>query len=210
MSKKMEFKSARGFSLVEAITVIAFFVFLEFGLATLIVSINKNYNQQSLALSNADKARKVTFNFTSEIRNATSGNDGAYPISYAGNNEITFYSSADLDSAIVKKIRYYLSGTTLYKSVITPTGSPLSYNATPIISSVQTNMTNGTTGVPIFYYYDSNYDGNSNQMSQPININQIKFVKINLVVSLQVGQNTSSFTVDAGANLRNLKTNLGN
>lgn len=199
-----------GFTLVETVIVVAFFSFLSVGISTVILNIYKNYNQQSTSLSNADAARKMAFSFASELRNATAGNNGSFPLSQAGNSEIIFYSSADLNGSIVKRIRYYLSGNTLYKGVITPTGNPLSYNSPETIRSVQTNLANNGIGAPVFYYFDGDYNGSGNPMTQPINVNQVKFVKMNLVISNSIGQSSGIFTVNAGATLRNLKTNLGN
>ena len=66
-------------------------------------------------------------------------------------------------------------------------------------------------GNPLFSYYDGNYNGSGSPLSQPVNINVIRFVKINLTVLKDVTPNsTNTFTVTAGASIRNLKTNLGN
>jgi type II secretory pathway component PulJ len=205
----MPFFSA-GFTLVEALVAITFFIFLEIGVTTVIQNMYKNYNQQSAALNNADLARKVTFGFASEIRNSASGNDGAYSLNQAGDSQIIFYSNADSNGAIAKRIRYYLSGNTLYKGIVTPTGNPLTYNlSSEVVSSVETNLVNGTANIPVFSYYDSDYDGNASPLAQPVNVNQVKFVKINLAILNQIGKNSVTFTISAGAALRNLKTNLG-
>jgi hypothetical protein len=66
-------------------------------------------------------------------------------------------------------------------------------------------------GNPLFSYYDGTYNGTGNALSQPVNINVVRFIKINLTVLKDAVQNgTSTFTVTAGASIRNLKTNLGN
>lgn len=204
--KALPFFSA-GFTLLETVMVVAFFSFLSLGMAEVFLSAYKNYNQQSASLSSADAARRVAFGFANELRNAASGNDGAYPLNKAGDSEIIFYSGADLSGAIVKRIRYYMSGNTLYRGVITPTGNPLSYNAPEIIRTAQTNLENSGTGVPAFYYFDGNYSGAGNPLVQPVNLNQVKFIKTNLVIS---SPNAGTFTVTSGAALRNLKNNLGN
>jgi len=66
-------------------------------------------------------------------------------------------------------------------------------------------------GNPLFSYYDSNYNGSGNPLTQPVNINVIRFIKINLTVLKDVTPTGSgTFTVSSGASIRNLKTNLGN
>lgn len=64
---------------------------------------------------------------------------------------------------------------------------------------------------PLFYYHDGNYNGSGNPLSQPVNLNQVKFIKINLNILKQLtATSNSTFTVSAGASIRNLKNNLGN
>ena len=47
-------------------------------------------------------------------------------------------------------------------------------------------------------------------LAQPVNVTQVKFVKINLQIYNKAGvKNTNTYTVTAGAAIRNLKTNLG-
>jgi hypothetical protein len=93
--------------------------------------------------------------------------------------------------------------------IIPSAGTPTYNPANEIVKPVQTGLVNGTT--PIFYYYNDTYAGTTTPLAQPVNINQIKFVKINLVL-LKQGEDVTgpTFTVDSGTAVRNLKTNLGN
>ena len=108
------------------------------------------------------------------------------------------------------RIRYYLATSTLYKGVIVPSGSPLTYNlGQEKILTVQTDLISTTT--PIFYYYDGNYNGSSTPLTQPVNTTQIKYVKINLnILKQNTISDSSTFNISTGASIRNLKTNLGN
>ncbi len=103
-----------------------------------------------------------------------------------------------------------MSSGALYKGVIDPSGTPLSYNtANEVTTKLISDMSIGAN--PLFYYYDGNYNGSGSSIAQPVNINQVKFVKINLSILKQSVQNsTSTFTVSGGAAIRNLKNNLGN
>jgi prepilin-type N-terminal cleavage/methylation domain-containing protein len=199
----------RGFTLIEMLMVILFFSILGYSIITIVGEIFKYSRQQSLALNVADQARKTSFNFASELRNATTGNDGSYSLNQAGDTQIIFYTGKNT-GAIVNRVRYYLTGDTLYKGVVVPSGNPLFYNlASETITPVQTNLANAAT--PVFYYYDGDYDGATSPLGQPININQVKFVKINLVILNEPGISSSvgTSTISAGATIRNLKTNLG-
>lgn len=201
-----------GFTLVEAILSVFIFTILTLGVSAVTLTILKSYRQQSQSLSNIDQVTMVSSKFTNELRNAAYGNDGSYPINTAGDSQIIFYSGSINNAPAVDRIRYYLSGDTLYKGVTTPTGSPLTYNlAGEVVESVQNNVVNGTTNTPVFYYYDGNYNGSGNPITQPVNVNQIKFIKINLIVLKQPGiSTTTTFIFNTGVAIRNLKNNLGN
>jgi prepilin-type N-terminal cleavage/methylation domain-containing protein len=205
-----KFKKQSGFTLVETILTIFIFGILMMGTTLMIRDIFQVSEQQSGILSNTNQATIISDNFANEIRNATYGANGAYPINQAADNQIIFYSTATNNNGTASEIRYYISGNTLYKGVTNPGGNPLSYvGQTEKITTLSTQMSMG--GNPLFSYYDGNYNGNGNPLSQPVNINVIRFVKINLTVLKDVTPNsTNTFTVTAGASIRNLKTNLGN
>lgn len=199
-----------GFTLIETLVTIFIFGLLMVGTTLLLQDIFSVSQQQNGILSNTNQATLISSTFANEIRNATYGANGAYPINQATNNQIIFYSTADSVNGTVSQIRYYVSGNTLYKGVTNPGGSPLSYvGQTEKITPLITQMSMGST--PLFYYYDGNFNGSGNPLSQPVNINVIRFVQINLTVLKDVTPTSSNtFTVTAGASIRNLKTNLGN
>jgi len=203
-------KAIGGYSLVEMLVVIAVATVLFLGTNVLFVTVIRTPTQQLSQTNNIDQARKVLSSFTNELRNGAAGNDGSYQLSTAGDTQIVFYTNYGASGTAVNRVRYYLSGTTLYRGVVIPTGSPLTYNlGTETVKPVQTNLANGAT--PIFYYYDDTYSGTSNPLVQPVNLTQVKFAKINLIIKKQnTVTDTSTFTIDGGAAIRSLKTNLGN
>jgi prepilin-type N-terminal cleavage/methylation domain-containing protein len=202
---KSDFK--KGFTLVEVIVTIFVFSLLAVGLVALISNMFTNSNKQSLLLSGSDQARKVANGFTNEMRNATTGNTGAYSIGQADNQTLVFYSNID-NAPDIERIRYFVQSGTLRKGVTKYSGG--TYNpANETLTLIQNDLGNGAT--PVFYYYDGNYDGTTETpLTQPVNLNQIKYVKINLMIINRGGQtNSRTYTVTAGAAVRNLKTNLG-
>lgn len=205
-------KKFGGFTLVEVLITVFIFTVLTLGASTITLTIFRNYKQQSQSLSSVEQVTLVSSKFTSELRNANYGNNGSYPLNSAGDSQIIFYSSSGATGTLINRIRYYLSGNTLYKGIVIPTGNPLTYTlSSEIVNPVQNNVVNATTSTPVFYYYDGNYNGSGNPLSQPVNVNQVKFVKINLIVLKQPGvSTTTTFTFDTGAAMRNLKNNLGN
>jgi len=199
----------RGFTLVETIIVIFIFTILAIGVSNLFTHIFTSSHDRLAALDNIDQARLVTTNFTNEIRVASVGNDGSYPLALTDDNQIIFYSDYGQTGNAVARIRYFLATTTLYKGIVVPTGTPLTYDlGAEKITPVQNNL---TISGPIFYYYNGDYMGSSTPLTQPININQVKYVKIDINILKQDQKNsTTTFNIKAGSSIRNLKTNLGN
>lgn len=199
-----------GFTLIETMVTIGIFTILSLGSSIVIKDIVVNSRQGNFSLENADKSRFTAFNFINEIRSASVGIDGSYPITQASTNQIIFYSSYGNNNGLVNKIRYFISEDKLMKGVIEPSGDPLSYIASEEkITTVANDIKND--GTPLFYYYDTDYDGNTSPLNQPVNINSIRYVKINMIILKQTSKNSSdTFLVDAGSSIRNLKTNLGN
>jgi len=196
---------------METLVTIFIFSIIMAGTTLLLQNILKSGTQQPLALDTIDQARIAVFNFTNELRNATSGNDGSYPLSLTGDSQIILFSTyGSATSTIVNRIRYYVSGTTLYKGVVVPSGSPLSYNIlSEKTTTVVTNLSNAST--PVFYYYDGSYTGTAAPLAQPINVTNVKFVAMNLILPTQdVRGATTTFKITSGGTIRNLKTNLGN
>jgi prepilin-type N-terminal cleavage/methylation domain-containing protein len=210
-NKKIKIKIT-GFTLTETMVAISIFTILAFGVSTLFSHIFISSRNRLTSISNIDSARTVATNFINEIRIASIGNDGGYPLNQASDSQIIFYSNYGQNPGVIAKIRYYLNENILNKGITIPTGSPLTYNsAQEKITMAQDNIIN--TGQPIFYYYDGNYNGSSSTppLAQPINVNLVKYVAINMDILRQSSTiSTSTFTVSAGASIRNLKTNLGN
>lgn len=199
-----------GFTLAETIVTIFIFGILMMGTTLMLRDILSNSKQKLLAIDNIDKARRIGINFIDEIRNSNYGANGAYPLGQAGDSQIIFFSNTLTSNGAPSRIRYYFAGNTLYKGVTKVSASGTSYDtSTEVITALLTSLSLGSN--PLFYYYDGSYDGSGTALSQPVNINNVKFVKINLTVLKQDSKNSASvFTINAGSAIRNLKTNLGN
>ncbi|MDR3519375.1 MAG: type II secretion system protein [Candidatus Pacebacteria bacterium] len=208
MKNKLTKKS--GFTLVETLVTIAIFSILMIGITLMIQNIFTVSEQQNGILSNTNQATIIASTFVNELRNATYGANGAYPINQATSNQLIFFSTTPKNNGTVSQIRYYISGNTLYKGITNPAGNPLSYVGQPeTITPLLIQMSMG--GNSLFSYYDGNYNGSGNPLTQPVNINVVRFIQINLTVLKDATRNgTSTFSVTSGASLRNLKTNLGN
>ena len=203
-------KKLQGFTLIELIISISIFAILIFVVIGLFLNVFSQPEQDLMAIDIIDKARIVTSDFSNEIRNAATGNDGSYALNQASDSEIIFYSNYRSSGTAVNRIRYYSSNNNLYKGVIAPSGSPLFYNpASEIVTTLLTDLENESE--PVFYYYNGDYDGSGDPLSQPINLNEVKFVKISLILPRYTIENSdSTFLINSASAIRNLKDNLGN
>jgi len=97
----------KGFTLIETIVVIFVFGLLMGILSGMIVMLYRTHGyewQQSMAVSEARRGIEI---MTKEIRGAIEGENGSYPIEYAGDKEFIFYSDIDGDGRI-ERVRYFL------------------------------------------------------------------------------------------------------
>lgn len=143
-----------------------------------------------------------------EIRSARYGDNGAFPIELANDNEIIFYSDYDNDGD-TEKIRYYMQNTSLIKEIIEPTSNPVTYPAgTEITREISSNIRNNT--IPIFYYFNSNYpaDTQSNPLSTPADLLQISMVQIFARINTQEASPDTDYVSNIFVHIRNLKDNL--
>jgi len=216
LNVKNSTKSGAGFTIIELLVVIFGFSLIAWGLIALVSNIFTFSNQQSGLLSDADQARNLAFQIASELRNAQTGSNGAYVLDTAATGTVIFYSpNADVTPDI-EKVRYFVQNNQLWKGVTdynpgAPSVSTAYSTSTEQTFVVQKDLANGSA--PVFYYYDGTYVGSSTQasLSAPVNVTQVKFIKVNIQIYNKAGvKNTNTYSVTAGAAIRNLKTNLGN
>ncbi len=100
----------KSFTLVETVVTISIFIILIVGLLGAILLLYQTHGyqwEQSLAIEEAKRGIEV---MAKEIREAREGENGAYPIEYAGDKEFIFYSDIDNDGK-AEKVRYFLGMT---------------------------------------------------------------------------------------------------
>jgi prepilin-type N-terminal cleavage/methylation domain-containing protein len=100
-------KFHQGFTLTETIVAIFIFSLLMGAVSGMILMLYRTHSyewQQSLAV---EEARRGIETMVKEIREAREGENGAYPIEYAGDKEFIFYSDVDNDGK-TERVRYFL------------------------------------------------------------------------------------------------------
>lgn len=160
----------------------------------------------SNSLNAQQDARRAFKTMAAEIRGASPSSTGAYAVSQANSTVFIFYSNIDSDQ-LIERIRYFLDGNTIKRGVLKPSGNPLAYNsANESTSEVVHYVANGAT--PIFQYYDSNYDGTTPPLGEPVNTQAIRLIQVTAVIDLDAARPPSPVTLTTQVSMRNLKDNL--
>ncbi len=189
----------RAFTLIETVVTIAIFAVVLFSVTSLIIYF---YRMNSFVLEQTSAVENSSIGVTDamkDLREASYGANGAYPVVSASDNSITFYVDMK-DDGVVDRVRYWLSGTTLYRGITVPIGNPLSYVGQPeATTSIATDVHNGST--PLFRYFNSS----GIQMAPPINVTDIASVNTTVTVNINPNRAPNNFTLSVGATLRNLR-----
>ena len=205
--KPLDVPVSSGFTLTEVLVSVAIFVTVLIAIGSFEANVFSNQRTVSGSFQTAQDAQVILKTMLTELRQTATAATGAYPIFSAGTSSITFFSNANNGSS-PEEITYSLIGNALYRAVILPAGSPLSYNLTnQSTSSILTDVYNSSS-TPVFQYFDQNYTGTSSPMSLPINVPTVRLIKINLALDVFINQAPAVRTYTAEVSLRNLKTNL--
>lgn len=188
----------RGFGLLELLVTMGIFLIMIFVLTNFQVNVFSQKNFIGSSLNAEFEARTSIKKLIAELRAAVISDTGAYQIATATGSALTFYSDRDGDG-LVEQIRYYLSGSTLQKGVIKPTGAPLAYVAGN--EKITTEVYNITYLTSLFTYYDE--DGA--QLSSPVNLPDVRLIKITYTVDDNPNKPPSAFTLSSQVSVRSLK-----
>lgn len=196
-----------GFTLIEMLISIVIMSVLGLALLSLQYLISQNQIVVWQNYSNVEDSNRHLSNLVRELRTARSGDNGAYTVELADDNNLTFYTDIDFDGE-TERIRYFLSGNDLSKGIIEPVGFPVTYpSENETVRVITENIRNDTD--PIFYYYNEDWpeDTVKNPLNTPANPADIKLVRIFLKVNTQ-DDTDSDFVLESYAQLRTLKENL--
>ncbi len=212
-SSKRKKAAQAGFTLVELLIVL----FIISILSVVIGEFQSKVFTYNRILTTGNNARfegtKVVKQIAAEMRAMGPSSAGGYPIEAAGTSSIIFYNDVD-DDGIKERIRYYISGKTLYKASMKPiidqNGQTLT---TETITTVITNVIN-TSADPIFSYFDTNYNGAESSATStaalplPINISKIRLIQIRVLTDNSNNEPLAPLELRTQTSIRNLKDNL--
>ena len=146
---------------------------------------------------------KAFKDFVNEVRSASTANTAAYVIEFSGANSFIFFVDTNGDD-LRERIRYFMSGTSLRKGVITPTGCPVcAYVAgNEVITTIVTEITNAAS---IFSYYDETYNGSQAPLVQPVMPSSVRLVRIELTIDPNGSMPPGPQSFETEASIRNLR-----
>jgi prepilin-type N-terminal cleavage/methylation domain-containing protein len=196
-------KRNEGFTLVEVLVSMTIFVGIAFIIGTFMKTIFDYQLSFTQQLSAQQEIENTFSTIIPETRSMIPSALGGYAIGQVSTSSITFYADINSDG-VADQIRYFLSGTTIKKGIIVPTGSPLSYTVASEV--VNDTIHNIATSTPIFTYYDANYTGSEAAMTYPITISNIHLIKV--AVTVKDPNKIAPLSASIEIVPRNLRTNL--
>jgi len=200
----------RGFSLIETIVLIFVFAIVMAALNTFIIRTYRLYNYNFQQVAAINEARRGIETMVKEIRKARHGDDGAYPISQAGDFNFIFYGDVDGIASTTERVRYFLDGKNFKKGVIKPTGDPPQYVLSgETITILSAYVQNGTSS-PVFKYYNGDWPGDTinNPLPTLTRLTDTKLMHVYLKINFDPARPPDDFILESDTQIRNLKTNL--
>ncbi len=197
-----------GFTLVEILIVSSLTLLVGGGILGLIVILGENRVSTFENYLGVETVNNNISEMVREVRNARYGDNGAYTLDTADDQEFIFYSDIDYDGD-ADKIRYTLTDSVLEKGITKPVGFPAIYNPTnEIVKVVAENIRNGKE--PVFYYYNGDWpsDTTNNPLPSPTRLSETKLMKIHLRINKYSSPDVDDFMLESYVQLRSLKQNL--
>ncbi len=199
-------KNKKGLTLIETVMSI---VILVVGIAgfSLLFSRTWRLNSYTLEMGQSSMAVSVGLNkMVRYIREAEQGDNGAYAIVLAKDNELTIYSDYNSNGKM-ERLHFYKSGENILMGITEPTSSiPKTYPAgdSQTVTIASKIVNNDST--PIFYYYNKNYPGDTtnNPVATPAAVSDVRLVKIYLKININPHRVPDSVEMQSFAELRNL------
>jgi hypothetical protein len=140
------------------------------------------------------------------VRRIRQGDDGAFPIKSANNNDFVFFCDYNKDG-ITERVHLYKNGTDILMGITNPTATmPKTYPAGDQQTQTVVSRIVNDAGTPIFYYYNKDYPGDqiNNPMSVPAAVADIRLMKIYLQINIDPNRAPDNVLMESFVEMRNL------
>ena len=189
-----------GLTFIEMMVTLSIFAIVMIALVNSILFFYRANTSSIQQAYQVESARRGVQLLVRDIREATYGADGSYPLAEMASTSITFNADTDRDAA-VEKIRYTLSGTSLSRTVIEPTGNPAQYVGSGETSVVSDHARNLGQNIAVFQYFNAS----TTEVVNPNAIASVVSVTVSIIVNISPYRLPGEFTLRSSATLRNLR-----
>jgi hypothetical protein len=202
-------KNKKGSSIIEAIVLIFVFAMAMTVLTTFLLNTYRAYSYNFQQVAAINEGRKGIETMVKEIREATFGDDGSYPIVEAGDGHFIFFSDIDKDAA-TERVRYFLDGNNFKKGVVEPTGDPPQYILGNETVSTLSAYVRNSSSTPVFKYYNGDWpqDTVNNPLPTLTRLTDTKLMHVFLKINVDPSRPPDDFDLESDTQIRNLKANL--
>jgi len=193
-----------GFTLIEILVVIAITSLVAVGINAYVTQGVRLWNSTVDKIEAQKNVRQALNIMMGEMREMLPSDNGSYPLMSTQDLSVEFYTNIDSDSKR-EKIKYELIDGTLYRwAVKSNEAQPPQYPAYTMDDRtiVTKNITNSSI---IFRYYDNTYNGETDPLSSPFDLNDVSLIQVTLEIDENLNEPPEPFTIETGISLRNLK-----
>ncbi len=197
----------RGFTILELLVTLGIFSLLTLAVSWILVTSFRSNRIIWDQLSGQNDARRVLQQVVDSVRRAETSSIGSFPIEQASSTQLVFYANIN-DDAFRERVRFWLTTTTLFRGITSPTGTPLAYvTSSEQILPVAVNVVNNAHGVPLFSYYGESYEGNGSPLTNPVAVTDVRVIRVQLNIDINPALSPVPLYAESVVQVRNLKTN---
>ncbi|MBY0539510.1 prepilin-type N-terminal cleavage/methylation domain-containing protein [Patescibacteria group bacterium] len=190
----------RGMTLIEVVVTVGIVAVITVAITQSVIVFyraNRVAFEESYQIRSAERGLQVLIR---DLREATYGDNGAYPLGAIASSSITFYADVDRTNPI-EQVQYRLSGQRLTRTVRSSTGNPPTYTGAVSTSTVSDYVRNFDDNISLFRYYDAA----GAEVTSSAEIARVVSVSVNIIVDITPIHAPGEFTLRSGATLRNLR-----
>jgi prepilin-type N-terminal cleavage/methylation domain-containing protein len=192
--------SLRGLSFIEMLVTISIFGLIMVAIVNSVLTFYRANTSSIEQEFQVDNARKGVDVMVKDLREASYGDDGSYPVQTMASTTIIFYSDVDTDTSI-ERVKYQLIGNTLYRNITNSSGSPLTYTGLGATTTVSGYVRNTSDGTAVFHYFNAS----NTEITDPSLVATVVSVTVTLAVDITQKHTPGEFTLKGSATLRNLR-----
>lgn len=205
----MELLNKKGLTLIELMVTTAIISMVGAGVGTLAYEGMRLWNVVRDHSEAQENARSAFRGMVSEIREMIIADNGDYPLEATGDFSIVFYANVDDDDER-EKVKYEVVDQVLYRwAVEADDAEPPQYP--DFTENDRTTVARDIINEDyVFRYFDSSYNGETDPLAEPFDVNKVSLVQIKLFVDNDPNRSPAPVEVETNISLRNLKYKYDN